>query len=180
MVFHRRQKGFWTRHRPQGVSIAREFTGRRLDRRPALAPASERTRSTTSAAALQRLAGKVFIRLGARGGIGKSNLPARWMWSEACEILARAERLHREFFRPASSAARLPAWEPPVDVLETERAVFVLVALPAVNPDRVEASIDGGDLVFSGNRVFPVEMRTAVIHRLEHPQGRFEPAERRG
>jgi HSP20 family protein len=102
------------------------------------------------------------------------------MWSEACEILARAERLHREFFRPASSAARLPAWEPPVDVLETERAVFVLVALPAVNPDRVEASIDGGDLVFSGNRVFPVEKRTAVIHRLEHPQGRFEPAERRG
>jgi HSP20 family protein len=96
------------------------------------------------------------------------------MWSEACEMLARAERLHREFFRPASSAARLPAWEPPVDVLETERAVLVLVALPGVNPERVEASIDGTDLVVSGNRVFPAEMRTAIIHRLELPQGRFE------
>jgi HSP20 family protein len=96
------------------------------------------------------------------------------MWSEACEMLARAERLHREFFRPASSAARLPTWEPPVDVLETERAVLVLVALPGVDPDRVEASIDGADLVFSGTRVLPAEMRTAIIHRLELPQGRFE------
>jgi HSP20 family protein len=96
------------------------------------------------------------------------------MWSEACEMLARAERLHREFFRPAGSAARPPAWEPPVDVLETERAVLVLVALPGVNPDRVDARIDGGDLVFSGNRVVPPEMQTAVIHRLELPQGRFE------
>jgi len=89
-------------------------------------------------------------------------------------MLARAERLHREFFRPAGSAARLPAWEPPVDVLETERAVLVLVALPGVDPERVEAFIDGNDLVFSGLRVFPAEMRTAIIHRLELPQGRFE------
>jgi HSP20 family protein len=28
--------------------------------------------------------------------------------------------------------------------------------------------------VFSGARVFPPEMQTAVIHRLELPQGRFE------
>jgi HSP20 family protein len=96
------------------------------------------------------------------------------MWSEACEMLARAERLHRELFRPAGSTARSPAWEPPVDVLETERAVLVLVALPGVNPDRVDARIDGGDLVFSGNRVVPPEMQTAIIHRLELPQGRFE------
>ena len=43
-----------------------------------------------------------------------------WMWSEACEMLARAERMHRELFRPAGTQARLPAWEPPVDILETE------------------------------------------------------------
>jgi HSP20 family protein len=96
------------------------------------------------------------------------------MWSEACEMLARAERLHREFFRPAGPTARSPAWEPPVDVLETEGAVLVLVALPGVNPDRVDARIDGGDLIFSGVRVVPPEMSTAIIHRLELPQGRFE------
>jgi HSP20 family protein len=96
------------------------------------------------------------------------------MWSEACEMLARAERLHRDLFRPARSTAMLPAWEPPVDVLETEREVLVLVALPGVNPDHVEAAIEDGILVIAGTRILPAALRTAVIHRLELPQGRFE------
>jgi HSP20 family protein len=97
-----------------------------------------------------------------------------WMWSEACEMLARAERLHRELFRPAHPPAPGPSWVPPVDVLETERAVLVLVALPGVEPDRVEAAIEGDDLLIAGTRVLPPELRTAIIHRLELPQGRFE------
>jgi len=102
------------------------------------------------------------------------DLVRNWMWSEACEMLARAERLHRELFRPTGLAARVPAWEPPVDILETEREVIVLVALPGVNPDQVEAAVDGTDLVVSGTRVLPAELSSAVIHRLELPQGRFE------
>ncbi|MGA7385673.1 MAG: hypothetical protein WBW81_13575 [Methylocella sp.] len=77
------------------------------------------------------------------------------------------DRLHREFFRPIRSASRLAAWEPPVDILETEREVLVLVALPAVRADRVEVAIDGDELVVAGIRVLPSELRTAVIHRLE-------------
>jgi HSP20 family molecular chaperone IbpA len=96
------------------------------------------------------------------------------MWSEACEMLARAERMHREMFRPGRYGTPAPAWEPPVDMIETERAVLVLVALPGVDPEQVQAAIDGGDLVVTGSRVLPVELRTAVIHRLELPQGRFE------
>ncbi|MGH6928297.1 MAG: Hsp20/alpha crystallin family protein [Dongiaceae bacterium] len=96
-----------------------------------------------------------------------------WMWSEACEMLARADRMHRQFFQLQRSR-RAPAWEPPVDVFETERAVLVLVALPGVNPEQVEAAIDGGDLVILGNRTIPAELRNAVIHRLELPQGQFE------
>jgi len=100
-----------------------------------------------------------------------SDFPRDWMWSEACDMLARAERMHREFFRPAR--ARL-AWEPPVDVLETDHDVQVLMALPGVEPERVEAAIEGADLVVAGSRVLPPALRTAVIHRLELPQGRFE------
>jgi HSP20 family molecular chaperone IbpA len=103
-----------------------------------------------------------------------ADFPNSWMWSEACDMLARAERLHREFFRPAASVSRRPTWEPPVDVLETEKEVLVLVALPGVDLDRVEAMIDGADLLVAGLRVLPPELRTAVIHRLELPQGRFE------
>ena len=102
------------------------------------------------------------------------DFPRDWMWSEACDMLARAERLHREFFRPMGLVARLPAWEPPVDILETEGEVLVLVALLGVHPERVDAAIDGSDLVVAGTRVLPAELETAVIHRLELPQGRFE------
>ena len=92
-------------------------------------------------------------------------------------MLARAERMHREFFRPvrspASAPTGLPSWEPPVDILETGREVLVLVALPGVDPDRVEVVIEDDELVIVGTRVLPPELRTALIHRLELPQGQF-------
>ncbi|MGQ7793401.1 Hsp20/alpha crystallin family protein [Faunimonas sp. B44] len=100
--------------------------------------------------------------------------PDTWMWSEACDLLARAERLQRQFFQLQHSSRRQPAWEPPADVIETEREVLVFLALPGVDPDGVEAAIDGAALVVAGNRILPPELRTAVIHRLELPQGRFE------
>ena len=89
-------------------------------------------------------------------------------------MVARAERMHREFFRPIRTAARVPAWEPPVDVLETDREVLVFFALPGVDPDRVEAVIEDATLRVAGLRVLPPELQTATIHRLELPQGRFE------
>jgi HSP20 family molecular chaperone IbpA len=95
------------------------------------------------------------------------------MWSEACEMLARADRMHREFFRPSTTEKRQPAWEPPVDILETPSDVLVLVALPGVDADSIEAAIEEGDLVIAGTRSYPPVLRTAVIHRLELPQGRF-------
>ena len=97
-----------------------------------------------------------------------------WMWSEACEMLVRAERLHREFFKPVGAPGELPAWEPPVDILETDHDVLVFVALPGVDPERAEAVIEDGCLVVGGTRVLPAELRTAAIHRLELPQGRFQ------
>jgi HSP20 family protein len=102
------------------------------------------------------------------------DFPNSWMWSEACDMLARAERLHREFFLPTRAPSRLPVWEPPTDVLETEREVLVLMALPGVDPEQVEAIIDQADLIVAGTRLLPVEFQTAIIHRLELPQGRFE------
>jgi HSP20 family protein len=104
---------------------------------------------------------------------GARDLAHDWMWSEACEMLARAERLHRELFRPAPSPARAPAWEPPVDILETETEVLALVALPGVDAEAAQAVIEDGDLVIAGTRTLPDQLRTAVIHRLELPQGRF-------
>jgi HSP20 family molecular chaperone IbpA len=76
-------------------------------------------------------------------------------------------------FKPVGSQARQPAWEPPVDILETEFELLVLVALPGVNTDDVKAVIEDGELVIAGTRTYPPALRTAVIHRLELPQGCF-------
>jgi HSP20 family molecular chaperone IbpA len=97
------------------------------------------------------------------------------MWSEALQMLARAERIHREVFNaPGPGRNAAVSWEPPVDVLETEDAVLVLVALPGVDPEQVQLAIRNGVLLIAGARVLPRELRTAVIHRIELPQGRFE------
>jgi len=97
-----------------------------------------------------------------------------WMWAEALEMLARAERMHGQYFRLGQGARNVPAWEPPIDLYETEREVVVLVSLPGVDPDAVQAIIEDGMLVVVGRRVLPPELREAVIHRMELPQGRFE------
>ena len=100
---------------------------------------------------------------------------ANWMLSEAIDQLARAERMHRQFFQLRQArSAREPAWEPPIDVIEIEREVLIFIALPGVDPDQVNAVIEDGTLVVSGRRILPPELRTAVIHRLELPQGCFE------
>ena len=100
--------------------------------------------------------------------------PINWMLSEAIGSLARAERLRQQFFVLQSAGRQGTCWEPPIDVLETDEELLILIALPGVDPDEVEALIDEGVLIISGQRTLPAELRNARIHRLELPQGRFE------
>jgi regulator of RNase E activity RraA len=73
--------------------------------------------------------------------------PGFWMWAEACEMLDRADRLHRNLYRPARAAGRRRVWEPPVDIFETERELWIVVALPGVSPDATAVAIENGTLV---------------------------------
>ncbi len=101
---------------------------------------------------------------------------SRFMFSEALSLLDRADRLHRQFFRPA--AARVPTWEPPVDVVETEGQLRVTLALPGVLAETITLSRDPEAITVSAHRAFPVAAseseRGARIHALEIPHGRFE------
>jgi HSP20 family protein len=101
--------------------------------------------------------------------------PINWMLSDAIETLARAERLQQQFLHlhPRAGTSE-PSWQPPMDIIETDDEILILVALPGVDPDEVEAALDGGTLVVSGRRTLPDELRNARILRLELPQGRFE------
>lgn len=97
-----------------------------------------------------------------------------WMWADAVDLIDRVQRLHQQSFSPARAGGGTPAWEPPADMLETESELLVLVALPGVDLEQTEAVIEDGVLIISGGRILPAEVRTAKIHRLELPQGRFE------
>ncbi|MGE0830148.1 MAG: Hsp20/alpha crystallin family protein [Hyphomonadaceae bacterium] len=103
-----------------------------------------------------------------------SSDPRARMWSDALDMVMRAERIHRQMFAPRASQQRAPAWEPPIDVLETAEEVIVWAALPGVDPAEIKAVIHNGALVISGRRQMPPEMQTAAIHRMELPQGYFE------
>jgi HSP20 family molecular chaperone IbpA len=97
-----------------------------------------------------------------------------WMWAEAVDLLDRAERMHRQFFQPTQRAIGAgPAWEPPVDVFETDRELIILVALPGVLPENIQVNFDGSVLSVLGDRTLACG-GAAAIRRLEIPHGRFE------
>jgi HSP20 family protein len=100
--------------------------------------------------------------------------PDAWMWASACELLERAERMHRQFFQPRPAGGRGPIWEPPVDILETESELWILVALPGVGLDRLQVVVDAGTLSVAGERPMPGRAHAGIIRRLEIPYGQFE------
>jgi HSP20 family protein len=99
--------------------------------------------------------------------------PFAWMWVEACEMLNRADRLHRQLFQVQQLSQRRPNWEPPADVFETDTELKVVVLLPGVSADQVAVTFEGRHLVIAGERRLPIS-GPATIHRLEIPYGWFE------
>ena len=96
------------------------------------------------------------------------------MWGEALSLLEQADRLHRQFFRPA--AAQSPAWEPPVDVIETADTVAIHVALPGAAADSILVELEPGAITVSARRPIPLDSNDshpARVHALEIPYGRF-------
>ncbi len=95
------------------------------------------------------------------------------MWAEACEMLDRAERLHRQFFRPGRRA-RTPVWEPPVDIYQADHGFWLVVAMPGATAESIHVSVEDADLVIRAERRLPAAAHRGAVHRLEIPHGRFE------
>jgi HSP20 family molecular chaperone IbpA len=96
-----------------------------------------------------------------------------WMWSQACELLERAERLQRQFVRYVGPGGDMAIWEPPVDVQELGSEVLLQFALPGVEPGQISVSMEAGALTVKALRPVRLANRNAVIRRLEIPHGRF-------
>lgn len=101
--------------------------------------------------------------------------PRDWMWSEALDVLLRAERLQRQLFSPrVAEPEQQVCWEPPADMFETAQELVVIVALPGVDPAAARVTIENGVLEVFAQRGLPRELNHAAIHRLELPQGCFK------
>lgn len=96
------------------------------------------------------------------------------MWERARSLLDQADRLQKNLFAPQRPGTRLPSWEPPVDVFETEEELWVLVVLPGVTPESIAIELSPAGVRVCGERALPPAFRSAVVHRLEIPHGRFE------
>ncbi|MDQ8032215.1 heat-shock protein Hsp20 [Bordetella genomosp. 1] len=92
-----------------------------------------------------------------------------WVWGDALALLQHAERMQQHLLR---STAQPPCWEPPVDIIETDTDITVVLAVPGVGPDDVVVRFDPDGIAISGLRPFPAAYRSR-IHRLEIPYGRF-------
>ncbi len=91
------------------------------------------------------------------------------MWANAVVALARIDHLHNDFFRPASQG-----WEPPVDLLESDGELVIIVALPGVHANELDVTLHGDVLTIAGTRRLPAFLQRARVHRMELPHGRFE------
>ncbi|HEY6483590.1 MAG TPA: Hsp20/alpha crystallin family protein [Steroidobacteraceae bacterium] len=96
-----------------------------------------------------------------------------WMWTQACELLDRADRMQRQFVRYVGPSEDAAVWEPPVDIQETTEGLHFIFALPGVDPEQIRISLTHEALTVSAVR--PARLGTAgsIVRRLEIPHGRF-------
>ena len=100
--------------------------------------------------------------------------PRTLMWAAACEMIDRAERLHRQFFQPTAAAIGELSWEPPIDIIETDSEILITVALPGVDRNAMKVTVDADGVSVVGFRRPSAIPRGSRVHRLEIPYGKFE------
>lgn len=93
------------------------------------------------------------------------------MWAEAIAMLERAERLQQRFFEPVSGRG---CWQPPADIFETADHLWIVIALPGVEPEALTIVLRSNWLEVRGVRPLAEEARVGEIHRLELPYGEFQ------
>jgi len=102
------------------------------------------------------------------------------MWQRASDLLQQVERIHRNFLQVAAGVqyrsfhGRSLAWEPPVNVVETDERLWVIAALPGVVADRANVRLEGRELLIAGERPLPNCYTDGELKIWEIPLGRFE------
>ena len=102
------------------------------------------------------------------------------IWQRANALLRQAERIQRNFVQIAVnsqyrvSQGRSSSWEPPINVVESDGVLWVIVAIPGVRQDRVQVGLRDNYLIVSGDRPLPDCCTEGELKIWEVPLGRFE------
>ncbi len=65
-------------------------------------------------------------------------------------------------------------WMPRVDVLDRDKDLVVRTAVPGVDPEDIDITVEGGTLTVKGSRSLSSEESTENYHRKEIHEGSFE------
>ena len=65
-------------------------------------------------------------------------------------------------------------WIPRVDVLDRDKDLLVRTAIPGVDPENIDITVEGGTLTVKGSRSLSNEESTETYHRKEIYEGSFE------
>lgn len=101
-------------------------------------------------------------------------------WQRANSLMQQAERIHRNFLEVAVRSRYRAlhnngsSWEPHVNILENGDSISIVVALPGVNRESVQITLDGNLLTISGERPLPPSCFEGSLKMWEIPLGRFE------
>jgi HSP20 family protein len=81
--------------------------------------------------------------------------------------------MQRGFVRYVGPSADAAVWEPPVDIQETSEGLQFVFALPGVNPDLIDVTLEPNALTVSALRPARLGSSDSVVRRMEIPHGRF-------
>jgi len=100
-------------------------------------------------------------------------------WEQANDLVKQAERIQRSFIEVATSSRyertrSARAWSPALNLVETERGLSVICALPGVKAEHLEIRADGNQLIIRGQRALPDCCQHGQLKLWEIPLGPFE------
>jgi HSP20 family protein len=76
----------------------------------------------------------------------------------------------------AFNTALTTAWNPAVDIFETDNDVVVKAELPGMDPKSIDVRLENNVLLLKGERHFEKETKEENYHRVEREYGSFSRA----
>ena len=92
---------------------------------------------------------------------------------EAARIQSEINRLFDNLLDLDRDSKSGIAWQPNVDILETEESLIVKVELPGVGRDELQLSVHAGNVVIEGEKRRPVVDGQVHFHTAERQFGTF-------